>query len=361
MKKIALVLPNNIYLAPYVRKYISILTDCQLHLIYWDRFDMEEPLEGVNKLYRHIDKMSHINAEVSQLEKLKKYYKFSRYVKKVCKKERYDYIVIFQPMMALMYAITKFFTGMRNVIVDVRDFTYEHSSIFRRVEANLFKRSKFVVISSPFYKDFLPENAKYIVMENMNPVSSDVIREARNINKKESKKIKIGYIGLVRFVEQNLKIIDKFANDERFELLYIGKGSEVFEEYIEKNNISNIVLISQFDPSETEKHFASVDLIQNIYGTGRDKLKYALSNKLYYAAMLGKPILVSPDTCMEKVTQQYEFGFSCDENDENLADKIYEYYTSVEWDEFYNKCDSFIYDVTENEKVMKSEFQALQK
>ena len=94
---------------------------------------------------------------------------------------------------------------------------------------------------------------------------------------------------------------------------------------------------------------------------GRDKLKYALSNKLYYAAMLGKPILVSPDTCMEKVTQQYEFGFSCDENDENLADKIYEYYTSVEWDEFYNKCDSFIYDVTENEKVMKSEFQALQK
>lgn len=361
MKKIALVLPNNIYLAPYVRRYISILNNCQADLIYWDRFDMEESLEGFNnKIYRHINKMSHINAEVSQIEKIKKYYKFANYVKRICKKEEYDYIIIFQPMMALMYTITKCFTGMKKVIVDVRDFTYEHSALFRYIERKLFNKSRFIIISSPFYKEFLPPKVKYVVMENMNPVSPEVIRETRSVDKKEIKKIKIGYIGLVRFVEQNIKIIEKFAGDDRFELLYIGKGSEVFEEYIKENKINNITLISQFDPKETEKHFASVDLIQNIYGTGRDKLKYALSNKLYYAAMLGKPILVSPNTCMEKVAQQYKIGFSCDENDEMLAEKVYEYYRSIEWEEFYSKCDSFIHNVTENEKEMLGEFQALQ-
>lgn len=360
MKKIAMVLPNNIYLAPYVRKYISILDSCKVDLIYWDRFDMEEPLEGLNKIHRHINKMSHVNTEVSQFQKLKKYYKFARYVKKVCKKEKYDYVIIFQPMMALLYAITKCFIGMKNMIVDVRDFTYEHSSLFRCIESKLFKKSRFVVISSPFYKEFLPQKAKYVVMENMNTVSLETIKAARSEDKSEIKKIKIGYIGLVRFVEQNIKIIEKFAGDERFELLYIGKGSEVFENYIKDHKVDNIVLIPQFDPRETEKHFSSVDLVQNIYGTGRDKLKYALSNKLYYAAMLGKPILVSPDTCMEKVAQQYEFGFSCDENDEKLADKIYEYYKSINWNKFYGNCDSFINDVTKNEEAMLREFHMLQ-
>ena len=360
MKKIAMVLPNNIYLAPYVRKYISILDNCQVDLIYWDRFDMEEPIEGLNKIHRHINKMSHVNSEVSQIEKLKKYYKFARYVKRICKKEKYDYIIIFQPMMALMYALTRCFAGLKKVIVDVRDFTYEHSSLFRRAEKIIFKKSKFVVISSPFYKEFLPQNAKYVVMENMNTVSAETIKAARAKDKSGSERIKIGYIGLVRFFEQNIKIIDKFASDERFELLYIGKGSEMFEKYIEENAINNVTLIPQFDPSETEKYFASVDLIQNIYGSGRDKLKYALSNKLYYAAMLGEPILVSPGTCMEKLTQEYSFGFSCDENDEQLADKIYEYYKTLKWDKFYENCDRFINDVVENEKIMKDAFKMLQ-
>lgn len=361
MKKIALVLPNNMYLAPYVNKYISILTECKLDLIYWDRFEIFEEVTGVHKVYRYVEKMSHNNSVVSQREKLVKYSHFTKYVKRICKIEKYDNVIIFQPMMAFMYWMRNFFGDFSNIIIDIRDFTYEYSAFFKLVEKIMFKKCKFIVISSPWYKEFLPDNAEYITMENMNYVDKTDILKARNEKKSTKKKIRIGYIGLVRFIEQNYKIIDKFANDDRFELLYIGKGSEALKPYLKEHSIHNVKLIPQFDPKETINHFMSVDLIQNIYGTGRDKLRYALSNKLYYAAMLGKPILVSPNTCMQKVSEKYEFGFSCDENDLELADKIYEYYNKIDWRKCYSGCDSFIDNVLKNEEIMKITFENLQK
>ena len=52
----------------------------------------------------------------------------------------------------------------------------------------------------------------------------------------------------------------------------------------------------------------------------------ALSNKLYYAAYLDKPILVSNNTYMSDVVKKYNLGYVVDLNNNNLADDIYTWY-----------------------------------
>lgn len=356
-KKICMILPNNIYLAPYVRRYISILSDCAVDLIYWDRFDLNETLEGVYGLHRYIKIMPLSN--VSQLEKFRWYIGFAQYTKKNILSKKYDGYVVFQPMMLIILSAIMPLRRLKNLVVDVRDFTYEGSGIFRKVEAYIFHKCNYVVISSQWYKEFLPAKTDYAVMQNINRVSDEAIHDCRTQNKTNISVIKIGFVGLIRFAEQNNKIITKFANDTRFELEFIGKGSELLKDFVESNHIANVKLLPQFDPSQTEFYFSSIDIILNMYGSGRDKLKYALSNKLYYAAMLGKPILVSPATCMQKVTEQYGFGLACDENDDRLADKVFAYFHGIDWNEFYDKCDCFLKSVSDDDELMMTKIRAL--
>ena len=71
------------------------------------------------------------------------------------------------------------------------------------------------------------------------------------------------------------------------------------------------------------------DMINNLYGNNSMLLDYALSNKLYYAALLGLPILVSPDTYMEEVACSYGFGYSVNINSDTVCDDIYNYYKNL--------------------------------
>ena len=51
----------------------------------------------------------------------------------------------------------------------------------------------------------------------------------------------------------------------------------------------------------------------------------ALSNKLYYALCLLKPIIVSDNTYMEKLWDQYRISITF-KDDESFADYIYKWY-----------------------------------
>ena len=91
--------------------------------------------------------------------------------------------------------------------------------------------------------------------------------------------------------------------------------------------------------------------VLNLYGNGSPTVDYALSNKLYYAAQLRKPILVCPKTYMEKITTKYGFGFVLDLDKPLIKDELFKYYNSMNWDFFSENCVRFLEDVRRDDEL----------
>lgn len=117
---------------------------------------------------------------------------------------------------------------------------------------------------------------------------------------------------MIRYQDQNKKIIDLFNNDDRFQNNFIGKNAFELKDYITERHIKNVRLVDQFPTEKTLDYYAVTDAILNVYGNHTPLLDYALSNKLYFATALAIPILISKDTFMEKVSLENDFGFVVD-------------------------------------------------
>jgi hypothetical protein len=100
-------------------------------------------------------------------------------------------------------------------------------------------------------------------------------------------------------------------------------------------------------------YYEGTDMILNLYGNHTPKLDYALSNKLYYSASLGMPILVCPDTYMAEIIDVYELGLIFDKNDPQNLNKLYAYYSNIDRNEFLRKCDYFLHSITNDMEQYK--------
>ena len=337
-KRICFISLVNLYLCPYITKYISLI-DCDYDIIYWNRHGIEED-NSAKQIYAFPYKMEE---GTSKLNKLIGYQKFRRYAFDIINRNDYSGIILLQTSAGiLLHSILKR-KYKDKYIIDIRDYTMENNPIFYFIEKSLIDNSALAVISSKGYENFLPPH-NYILVHN------DSFIDERMISKFESKernkdRIVISYIGLVRFHEQNKKVILKFKNDNRFILRFIGKDAFALERFCRENNVSNVELIDWFPPEKTLDYYYEADIIYNLYGNNTPLLDYALSNKLYYAAKFKMPILVCPNTYMEEVSKRYGFGFTFDLDDPNACDDLYDFYVNIDWKRFYDNCNSFLQQV----------------
>lgn len=329
--KVLLVSADNLYLTPYIQTYLTTLQSEKIdyEVVFWDKNNNELPTDPAFQQFRVKN-----NSIVS---KILGYLKFKRKVQNIIRKDRISFIICLHPIcnFLLFFILVKKFRN--NYIFDVRDFSYEKIRLVRRMEKQLTKYSAINVVSSDGYKSFLPK-AEYSITHNIPKIKSKKILSI----KYTTLPIKISYIGLIRFMDQNKKIIDFFGNDNRFQLQFIGTNAGKLQEYCKQNNINNVTLIDTFPEKNTLHYFEKADMILNLYGNHTPLLDYALSNKLYYAAILKKPILVCPDTYMESVSHQYGFGFTLRMEDKQELDKLYQYYLHLNQTELQNNCDRFM-------------------
>lgn len=346
-KKICFISLGNLYLCPYISKYISLI-ECDYDVIYWDRHGVGEDIEA-KQTYSFTYRM---DENASKVNKVTGYLKFRKYALNIINSNSYDGIILLQTSVGiLLHSILKK-RYKKKYIVDIRDYTMENNPIFFAIEKSLIKNSIFTVISSKGYKSFLPSH-DYIMVHNDTYIDESIVNKFKNKDCKKDKLI-ISYIGLIRFHEQNKKVIMKFKNDGRFVLRFIGKDALSLKEFCEKNNVNNVELIDMFPPEKTLDYYYETDIINNLYGNSTPLLDYALSNKLYYAAKLKIPILVCPNTYMESVSMKYGFGLVFDLNDTLALDRLYKNYIDINWELFNKNCDSFTRKVNEDNKLFEN-------
>lgn len=342
--KICLISMTNLFLCPYIEKYSRIIADNQLadeiDLIYWNRHNIEENTKQFNKSFAFEKKLHEHEAKT---KKLIAFLDFAKYCKTVIKKQKYDRIIFLHnnlPLLMPFFLKTKY-TG--NYLVDIRDYTMEKNRLFYFLEKSVIHSAGMAVISSPGYKEFLPKANYYICHNDCRLKENDI----SSIHSRESDRlpIRISFIGLVRFYKQNKKLLDIFGNDERFILAFYGQNSESLKQYAVEKGYTNVDFVGRFSPEQVMEFYKRTDVINNFYGNNSIVLKYALSNKLYYAATLGLPILVCKETYMYDASMKYGFGITIDETSEKVADQFYDTFMQLDKHKIIDGGEAFMKEV----------------
>lgn len=345
MKRILFVSIANLYLCPYIQKYINAIGDrAEYDIVYWDRHGVNDGDYGARKTFVYNKRMSDF---VSKAQKLAGMAKYCHFAAKVIRREKYDGIIVLHSNAAvfLYTLLRRKYKG--RYIYDIRDYSFEGIRLFYEIEKRLIETAAVTFISSDGFRKFLPEHEYQLVHNNVK-IDPAFIREFRASHQGHTP-LRISFIGMVRFFEQGKQMASRLGNDNRFHINYFGKNANLMCEAVGK--LDNHTYMDQFPPEMTLELYRETDMINNVYGNHDPYVDYLSSNKLYYCTLLGLPILVSPETFMAELVEKHQIGFVFDHKDPHIADKLYDYYKTLDWNVFYNNCDAFCRMVEEDDKM----------
>lgn len=351
MKKIAILSCVNVKHMSLISLYTEILkkNNVQYDLIYMDKYDEEEDFD-CNKKYRYVNK---INQKWPRFFKRIKYMMFYPYATRILKKNRYDFVIVWNDLAIFMFGsfLSRHFRD--RYCLNVRDNMGYEKKQYKSMYGRAFGNSAFNTISSKGYLDILPQNTQYIQINSLNLSVLEGMQIHKRLRTKDEV-IRVGFIGYVRYYERNKSLLDVFANDKRFEMHYYGKNANVLKVYAEENHISNAVFHDSFPVAETGKYLEKIDIINNLYGNDTLNVRKAISIKFFHALYARIPILVNTNTYIGELANNLGVGFYVHEITPTMKEELYTWYHSLDFTRIDNECSRYLEGaIKENEKFEK--------
>lgn len=342
--KVCLVSFTAPYTIPYLSGYKRLIEEENIpcDIVFWDRDgDFREPSDA------QIRYLPYSPRPVSgRLRTHLRYLPATRHIRRALAQGQYSHVIFLQTHAAVAAAPLLWKRGGK-YLVDVRDFTLEHIAAYRFAQKRVFDRASGIILSSDRYRVFLPP-ADFTVTHNYTPLPATesfvpAIPAA-------GEPIRIAFIGNMRpvLLPAMRRLLDVLGGDERFCLIFAGGGCVgAFEQTVRARGYRNVELSDRFPAEETLSRFVGVHLINNAYGNANRYLDYALSNKLYHAAALRLPILVSPHTYTAQVAQQYGFGIPFDPSQQDAPQRLIEHVQALDRVKMSAGCAEFLNRVRE--------------
>lgn len=312
--KLVLITPSNKLYMPYVNNYILLLEEKNIayDIIIWDRFHINESGDFV-----------YSDSKTGHKRNFYDYLKYSRYIKKTLKKNKYDKVIVFglQVSFFLQRVLSEYYKG--KYIFDIRD--YNKIIKFINVE-KIIENSFATVISSGGYKNWLPSSKKLTLNHNINVYNTTELKQVINQNQLEQN-IKIGSIGAIRDYRVNIDFIENLKHIKQITLNYHGEGTinDDLQRYIKQNKIENVHITGRYRKEEEELLYAANNFINVLrYNDGINNYT-ALPNRLYNAVIYGKPLIAYKGTYLADVIKMYNLGIvisSFDQLEDYLSEKI---------------------------------------
>lgn len=150
-------------------------------------------------------------------------------------------------------------------------------------------------------------------------------------------------IGVLRDFESNTRVIDSFANKEHVTLRFAGSGSKLFADYCRMNNIDNVLITDSYKKDDEDDIVNSADMI-NLFLPHTLNSDSCMGNRMYLAARMRKPVIVTSNSYQAQVVQKYHLGV-CVDWDDNLYDVIDNYWRQMDWHQFDEGCNTFLKEV----------------
>lgn len=327
---------------PYASFYLDKI-DCKknsVEIVYWNRDLQDEDLDRYDKSIVFHEFRAQMEDSIDKYRKLKFFYQYRKFVKKLLKRKDFDFIISLHTLPGLLVLDSLCRLYSKRYILDYRDSTFENNALFGRMVRKLALNAHTVFVSSDGFRQFLPtERVETITSHNILEDSLSH-RDDRKNGLVKSERIRISFWGLLRHYKHNLKIVDGLANDPRFELHYYGRElsmGRMLREYITQKNIHNVFLHGEYRPEDRYEFVKRTDIIHNSYLDNNTLL--AMGNKYYDGLIFRIPQLCMPGSYMAMRCVDKGVGFAIDPSDHNFADKIYEAYQKIDWEQFEMNCD----------------------
>lgn len=325
---------------PYMNFYLDNISKegNEIHILYWNRDKKQEDLTMLNQYTLH-EFNEYQEDEVPIYTKIGTFLKYRRYATKVIKTGQYDFIVVLHTLPGILVADElKKYAG--RYILDYRDSTYEGFAPFKKMVSLLVKWSKITFVSSDAFRKFLPANESKKILTSHNILLDSLNhQEDRALFNIPSNKIRIAFWGFIRHKQVNIQLIDKLANDHRFELHYYGREQQIaldLKTYAKKIGAKNIFFHGEYMPSDRYQFIRQTDIIHNLYYDNNTLL--AMGNKFYDGIIFRIPQICMPSSFMGEMCQKFRVGTTIDPNDGNFANILAEYYNSLNLNEFREAC-----------------------
>lgn len=254
---IALVFIGDLTCCPYLKRYTERLNRYKINykVYFWNRAGAKLKL---SEEYCCFDRVSKLNKP-----KLLKFFDFVLFKNWVTKQLHRDnpHRIIFLSTLSGILLFDYVIKTKKDYYFDIRDYSYEHISLFYAVEKYLIKHSVYTSISSKGYEAFLPKHS-YIIAHNFN---RDDICEREFLSKGEP--IRIVWNGVMRYFDNQVRIINALKNDDRFQLVYHGQGPE-YEKYVsycKTHSVKNVLFTGKYNNEQKTVLLAEAGIINNYY------------------------------------------------------------------------------------------------
>lgn len=341
---IALIFCGDLKYCPYLSRYTERLekASAPYRVLFWNRgnFTLNLP-----ENYMYYDSPS--DESLGKVQKLRDFFGFRKWVITQLKECKPDRLILLSTLTGVLL-FDKIKKYQKNYIFDIRDYSYENLSVFRKIEKKIIDGSFFTAISSKGFKAFLPEH-DYVIAHNFN--RNEMIDCPKFI--RQTKPLKLVWNGTVRFFDFQRQYIDALKNDDRFQLVYHGSGTDLekYKKYCADNDIRNVVFTGPYNNRDKYKLLKDAAILNNCYG-GRDgdQLRFAISNRYYDGLLYHIPQLVETGGYKADVTTKSGVGISLDAGS-NFADELYEYYQTISANDFDLACSTALEEVIEEDNI----------
>lgn len=276
-------------------------------VVTWNRFGNEE----IKKHGYHIfnKKAKHGNRLLKAFY-LPQYYRF---IKEQVGRLRPDVIIASNWDMLILAALIKI-SYKFNLIYENRDMVCSRSmllkSILTIIEKIGLNHANSMIMASRFfavhYKGF---KGDMLVIENK------VSHDTRKYNRIESDKLRVSFIGSVRFYSILVNLIEAGRDIESMELHIYGDGPDKrrIKEYTDEHAIKNVTIHGGYEYSEIGKCYARTDVVWSVYpNTKSSGKKYVIPNKYYESLYFKVPGVFPANTGMGDLAACRNVGFVVD-------------------------------------------------
>lgn len=368
MKRILIVVPANLDVCPYVKKYLDLLKkikDVSVDLISWNRY------KTVNKF--NLDKYSFVresfiyskesSVSLNPFRKISHFVGFSKFIVGIYKKFRYDKVFLLTSSSILF--LPSSFLKKIDYIFDYRDTSYEWFFPFKLMVNKAIKYSDYCFISSDGFRMVLPHKYDYINTHNIDS-DSFVYPNKQTIKEKRGIPITVSYVGLFVKLEHMLKAIKFFANDDRFIFNIWGyseneNDNSVLRNYVANKKIHNVFLMGPFSKEKKADIYKETDLLLYYYES-KFRYRYATANKYYDSLFYAVPCIVNKKTTIGNQMAKDGLGVPVELTIFQDKQKIIDFYLTNDRNKYMLKRKSIMLNIVlEDDNVNKTIVDFLEK
>ena len=181
-----------------------------------------------------------------------------------------------------------------------------------------------------YVNDFQKQNCKYKNYNKLIELPNYPDRKKfEDINKTESDKIRISYIGKVRDFYSLSKLIDYYSNDnDLIEVKIYGDGSSYVDllEYAKKKQKDEIMQGTYNGVKDLQTIYKNTDIVYSVYditSSVGNNWRNAMPVKSFEAILTLTPIIASKNTVLGNFIEKNDIGFTIDIHDENELNNLF--------------------------------------